>query len=388
MRTFPRRVLIIGAVAATGTAATLPAFAAAPQAPPVPVAAAQGTPAPGRYIVTMKSGSSPAGAAARVKAAKVQRYDRVLNGFAAKLSTSQLDRLRRDPAVAAIEQDQIVRASTTQKSPVWGLDRIDQRKKTLSKTYTYKSTGSGVNAYVIDSGLAHSHPQFGGRASMVWVAPEFNGDGWDHNGHGTHVAGTIGSATYGVAKNVRLRGLRVLDADGYGYVSTIVAAVEWLQKNAAKPAVANMSIGGGKSAALNAAVEKLSRSGVFTTVAAGNEGQDACKTSPSSAGWVMAVGATTIHDNRATWSNYGKCLDILAPGYGITSTWPGGGKSTLSGTSMAAPHVSGVAALYLAGKRTATFPQVQKWLNDNSTKGQIGRLGSGTPNRLLYKSGL
>ncbi|MFI0357133.1 S8 family peptidase [Actinomadura sp. 9N407] len=389
MRPFPRRVLIIGAVASMGAAATLPAFAATPQTAPVPVAKAQGTPAPGRYIVTLKTGVSPATTAKRARATSVQRFGNALNGFAAKLSTSQLDTLRRDPSVAAIEQDQIVKASTTQRSPLpWGLDRIDQRGKKLSKTYTYKMTGTGVNAYVIDSGLAHTHPEFGGRASIAWVGPEFNGDGWDHNGHGTHVAGTIGSKLYGVAKNVNVRGMRVLDADGYGYMSTIIAAVDWLRTNAKKPAVANLSLGGGKSTALNAAVEQLSRTGVFTSVAAGNENQNACNTSPASAGWVMAVGATTVYDNRAAFSNYGKCVDIFAPGYGVYSTWPGGGRAKISGTSMAAPHVSGAAALYLQGHKTSTFPQVQKWLNDYSTKGQIGRLPSGTANRLLYKGGL
>ncbi|MFC5750373.1 S8 family peptidase [Actinomadura rugatobispora] len=389
MRTVHRRVLVVGAAASCVTAAgVLPASAAPGAGEPVTVTAARGTPLPGRYIVTLKSGASTASAAQRVRATSVKRFDGVLNGFAAKLSTAQLDKLRRDPAVAAIEHDQVVKLVATQSNPTWGLDRIDERPLPLSKSYTYTSTGTGVNAYVIDTGLAHSHPEFGGRAKTVWVAPEFNGDGWDHNGHGTHVAGTIGAKTWGVAKNVNVRGLRVLDADGFGSVSTIVQAVQWVQQNAAKPAVANLSIGGPKSAALNTAVQQLSQSGVFVSVAAGNENQNACNTSPSSAGWVMSVGATTIYDNRATWSNHGSCVDIFAPGYGITSAWPGGGKSTISGTSMAAPHVSGVAALYLAGNRGATFPQVQKWLNDNSTKGKIGRLPSGTANRLLYKAGL
>jgi subtilisin family serine protease len=388
VRTVHRRFLITGAVAASvGAAAVLPSFASGPDPVLVQVAAAQGKPVPGRYIVTLKQGASPATTAQRVQAASVQRFSGVLNGFAAKLSAEQLDRLRRSRNVAAIEQDQVFRASTTQKSPPWGLDRIDQRKRPLSKTYYYKATGSGVNAYIVDSGIAWSHPQFEGRAKSVWKAPSFS-DGWDCNGHGTHVAGTIGSKTYGVAKKVNLRSLRVLDCNGEGYLSDIIAATNWLRTNAAKPAVANFSLGGSKSAALNTAVTNLSKSGVFVAVAAGNENQNACNTSPASAGWVQAVGASTSYDNRATFSNYGGCVDIFAPGYGIRSTVPGGGAATANGTSMASPHAAGVAALYLQSHRSATFPTVQKWLNNNSTKGRLGRIPSGTPNRLLYKGTL
>ncbi|WP_433331816.1 S8 family peptidase [Spirillospora sp. CA-294931] len=389
MRAVPRRLLITGAVATcVGAAATLPLLASEAEAPLVRVTAATGTPLPGRYIVTMKDGASPGTAVRGVRAAGVQQFDGVLNGFAAKLSDAQVQKLRRDRNVAAIEQDQLIKASGTQRAPLpWGLDRIDQRKG-LSKSYTYRSTGTGVNVYVVDTGLAYKHPQFGGRASNVWAAPEFHGNAWDENGHGTHVAGTIGSKTYGVAKNVKLRGMRVLGPDGTGPMSNLVAAAQWLRTHAAKPAVANMSVGGPKSAALNTAVTNLSKSGVFVSVAAGNEGQDACRTSPASAGWVVAVGATTSHDNRPSFSNWGKCVDIHAPGVGITSTWPGGGKAAADGTSMAAPHVSGVAALYLAGHRRAGFVEVQNWLGNNSTKGRIGRLRAGTPNKLLYKGNL
>jgi subtilisin family serine protease len=388
VRAVHRRLLITGVVAASvGAAATLPSFASGPDPILVQVSAAQGTPAPGRYIVTLKNGASSAAAVKEVKAASAQRFGGALNGFAAKLSSAQIDKLRRSHDVAAIEQDQVVRASTTQSSPVWGLDRIDQRKLPLSKSYYYKNTGSGVNAYIVDTGIAWSHPQFEGRAKSVWNAPSF-ANGWDCNGHGTHVAGTIGSKTYGVAKKVNLRGLRVLDCNGEGYLSDIIAATDWLRTHAAKPAVANYSLGGSKSTALNTAVTNLSKSGVFVAVAAGNENQNACNTSPASAGWVEAVGATTIYDNRASFSNYGSCVDIFAPGYGIKSTWPGGGTATESGTSMASPHVAGVAALYLQTHRSATFPTVQKWLSDNSTKGRLGRIPSGTANKLLYKGTL
>ncbi|WP_019632169.1 S8 family peptidase [Actinomadura atramentaria] len=389
MRPTPRRLLIIGSIAAVAsTVATVPVLAAGND-DLVAVTAAQGRPVPGQYIVTMRGGASPKTAAARVSATGTRHLGGVLNGFVAKLNARQLDKLRHDSSVAAIEQDQLVHIDTTQKAPLpWGLDRIDQRSKKRDKKYTYKSTGSGVNAYVIDTGIDVKHKDFGGRASIAWTASRFYGDGADCNGHGTHVAGILGSKTYGVAKGVKLKALRVLDCDGEGYMSDIVEAANWLKTNAAKPAVANLSLGGAKSTAVNTALENLSKSKVFVTVAAGNDGKDACKYSPASAGWVMAVGATTIYDNRAAFSNYGKCVDINAPGYGITSTWPGNRQAAESGTSMASPYVAGVAALYLAGHRTATFPQVQKWLNDNSTKKAVGRLPKGAPNRLLYKAGL
>ncbi|MFA1551538.1 S8 family peptidase [Actinomadura chokoriensis] len=387
MRAVHRRLLLAGAVATClAAAATLPVLAD-DSASLVKVTAAHGTPVPGQYIVTLKPGASTDAAAKNVKAGGVKRFDGVLNGFAAKLSSDQLNELRHDDRVAAIEQDQVVKANTTQKSPLpWGLDRIDQRSSKLSKSYYYKSSGSGVTAYIIDTGLDVTHSDFGGRASVAWAASRFGGDGGDCNGHGTHVAGIIGSKTYGAAKSVNLRALRVLDCEGSGYMSDVVAAAQWLRTNAAKPAVANLSLGGSKSAAVNTAMTNLSKSGVFVSVAAGNDNKDACNYSPSSAGWVMAVGATTVYDNRATFSNWGKCVDINAPGYGIWSTWPGGGAEKLSGTSMATPYVSGVAALYLSTHKSAAFPEVQAWLNNNSTH-SLKRLRS-QANRLLYKGTL
>ncbi|KAB2376433.1 MULTISPECIES: S8 family peptidase [Actinomadura] len=388
MRAVHRRLLLTGVVAAcVGGAAAFPVLADSSSPSLVKVTAAEGTPVPGRYIVTLKKGASAESAVKTVKATGAQRFDGVLNGFAAKLTADQLNKLRRDSRVAAIEHDQVMKTQSTQGSAPWGLDRIDQRKRPLSKSYHYTSLAKNVTAYVIDSGLAVGHPQFGGRAAVAWVAPTFNGDGADCNGHGTHVAGIIGSSTYGVAKGVKLRALRVLDCNGEGYVSDIMSAVNWLRTHAAKPAVANMSIGGAKSTALNTAITNLSKSGVFVSVAAGNDNQDACKTSPASAGWVMAVGATTSYDNRATWSNWGPCVDINAPGYDIRSTLPGNKTGLMSGTSMASPFVAGTAALYLSGHPGATFPTVQKWLNDNSTKNVLGRMHS-QANRLLYKSTL
>ncbi|MDL4813538.1 S8 family peptidase [Actinomadura opuntiae] len=387
MRAVHRRLLLAGVVAASvGGAAALPVLADSSSPSLVKVTAAEGTPVPGQYIVTMKTGASADAAVKKVKAAGAQRFDGALNGFAARLTGDQLNKLRHDGRVAAIEQDQIVKAQSTQGSAPWGLDRIDQRKRPLSKSYHYSSLAKNVTAYVIDTGLAVNNTEFGGRAAVSWYASRYS-SGADCNGHGTHVAGIIGSKTYGVAKGVKLRALRVLDCDGSGYVSDIVAAVNWLRTHAAKPSVANLSLGGPKSAALNTAVQNLSKSGVFVSVAAGNDNKDACNYSPSSAGWVMAVGATTSYDNRATFSNWGKCVDINAPGYDIRSTLPGNKTGLESGTSMASPFVAGTAALYLQTHPKASFPTVQTWLNDNSTKNVLGRMRS-QANRLLYKSNL
>lgn len=394
VRVVIRRLLVAGtAVACAGAAFPAVASFAGPDPKPVRVAA-EGTPVPGQYIVTLKQGASTSTEAEHVRAKNVQRFDGVLNAFAAKLNGDQLAKLRRSNKVAAIEQDQVVKIAQTQHAPLpWGLDRIDQRNRPLSRSYTYKSRGAGVRAYVIDTGIAANHPQFGGRARSVWAAPRFRGNGYDQNGHGTHVAGIIGARTFGAAKNVQIHSLRVLDRFGEGSMGDVLAAVRWLRQHARKPAVANLSVSGDRSDALNTAVATLARSGVFVSVAAGNgnevdRGYDACRFSPSGAPSVMTVGATTAGDARTPWSNFGRCVDIFAPGNDILSTWPGGRTRTLSGTSMATPYVSGVAALFLSTHRGARFPQIERWLVANSTKGKVRRLPAGTPNRLLFKSGL
>ncbi|GAA2620573.1 S8 family peptidase [Actinomadura fulvescens] len=388
MRAVPRRLLITGAVVScAATAAVFPVLADPDHSALVQVTAAEGTPIPGKYIVTLKDGASTAAAAQQVKAAAVERFDGVLNGFAAKLDSTQLDKLRRDSRVVAIEQDQIVKISEggTQRRPLpWGLDRIDQRKRPLSGSYRYNSVARGIHAYVIDTGIDVKHPQFEGRASIVWKAAQYP-NGADCNGHGTHVAGIIGSKRYGVAKKVKLRALRVLGCDGTGPMSNVVAAVRWLRGHAVKPAVANISVGGPKSPALNTAVANLSRSGVFVAVAAGNDDKPACHTSPAGAAGVVTVGATNASDRRADFSNYGKCVDINAPGVGVPSTWPGNGREVLDGTSMAAPYVSGVAAMFLVSRPKASFAQIERWLKTNATQGRIKGLRNGTPNKLLFK---
>jgi len=243
-----------------------------------------------------------------------------------------------------------------------------------------------VYAYIIDTGIQTSHSQFGGRASNVYDA--FGGNGQDCNGHGTHVAGTVGSSTYGIAKAVRLRGLRVLNCSGSGSTSGIIAAIDWLRANYTAPAVANMSLGGGYSAALNTAVTNLSNAGVFMAVAAGNENQNACNVSPASASGVATVAASTSTDAKASYSNYGSCVELYAPGSSITSTWLSGGTRSISGTSMASPHVAGVAALYKGANGNASSSTILSWLINNATANVISGNITGTPNRLLYKSSL
>jgi subtilisin family serine protease len=313
-------------------------------------------------------------------------YRDVIAGYAATLSDAELESLAQDPEVEYVEQDQVMTASATQSGATWGLDRIDQRSRPLSGTYTYTATASAVRAYIIDTGIYTSHSQFGGRASNVYDA--LGGNGQDCNGHGTHVAGTIGSATYGVAKSVMLRGVRVLNCSGSGSTSGIISAIDWLRTNHIKPAVANMSLGGGYSSTLNTAVNNLAAAGVFIAVAAGNENQDACNVSPASAANATTVAASTSTDAKASYSNWGSCVELYAPGSSITSTWLNGGTNTISGTSMASPHVAGVAALYKATYGDASYSTIRSWLINNATASVISGNVSGTPNRLLYKAGL
>jgi subtilisin family serine protease len=340
----------------------------------------------GSYIVVLKAGKSPKAVAADGNARTKFVYREAVNGFAADLSGAQVAKLRGDSRVAYVEQDRVVTAAATQANATWGLDRIDQRTRPLSTTYTYASTAPNVSAYVIDTGIATAHADFGGRAANVYDA--FGGNGQDCHGHGTHVAGTIGSTTYGVAKSVRLRGVRVLNCSGSGSTSGIVAALNWLRTNAARPAVANMSLGGGYSSTLNSAATNLANSGVFLAVAAGNENRNACNVSPASASAVFTTASSTSGDVKSSFSNWGSCVEAYAPGSSITSTWNNGGYATISGTSMASPHVAGVAALYKGNYGDAASSTINSWLVGNATTGVISGNPSGTPNRLLYKGGL
>jgi len=315
-------------------------------------------------------------------------YGAVLKGFAAELSDEAVAALRADPDVDYVEQDQTVSISTTQSpAPSWGLDRIDQRNLPLSNSYTYNATASQqtvVRAYIIDTGIQTSHSDFGGRASAVYDA--LGGNGQDCNGHGTHVAGTVGGTTYGVAKSIKLRAVRVLNCSGSGSNSGVIAGMDWVRVNSIHPAVANMSLGGGFSSATNTAANNLAASGVFLAVAAGNSNANACNSSPSSAANVTSVAASASNDSRASFSNFGSCVHIYAPGVSIKSDWLNGGTNTISGTSMASPHVAGVAALYKAVNGDASYSTIRSWMINNATLNVISGNPSGTPNRLLYKS--
>ena len=355
-------------------------------AEPAPLLAAHGKAVEGQYIVVLREGGNPRAVAAVAGVNPRYVYEHALLGFAAELTPGQLRALQANPHVEYVEEDQVMEVVATQSNATWGIDRIDQRNRPLSGTYTYNTTASNVYAYVIDTGLQANHTQFGGRAANVYDA--FGGNGNDCHGHGTHVGGTIGSSTYGVAKAVRLRGVRVLNCSGSGTTSGIIAGVDWVRQNRVNPAVANMSLGGGYSSSLNTAVSNLSNSGVFVAVAAGNSNANACNYSPASASVAFTVAASTSTDAKASYSNYGSCVDAYAPGSSITSTWINGGTNTISGTSMAAPHVAGVAALYKATYGNVASSTIDSWIKNNATANVISGNVSGTPNRLLFKSTL
>ena len=311
-------------------------------------------------------------------------YQHALKGFAARLSSDRAAALAADPRVAYVEPDQVVHA--TQTPATWGIDRIDQRDLPLNNTYNFSETGAGVHAYIIDTGVRGSHNEFTGRMGS---GADFVGDGNgtnDCNGHGTHVAGTTGGTTYGVAKGVTIHPVRVLNCQGSGTTSGVIAGVNWVTANHASSAVANMSLGGGVSTALDNAVANSISSGVSYAIAAGNSNANACNFSPARVATANTVGSTTSSDARSSFSNYGTCLDIFAPGSSITSAWNTSdtATNTISGTSMATPHVAGVIALYLDANSSASPAAVTSALVSNATPNKVTNPGSGSPNRLLY----
>jgi len=387
-----RKFWFVGLVLLLVLAVASPAFAAG-DGPVAPLIARDAPGAiAGSYIVVFKDGTvGEAVEAAIAEAAQAPetrlhyRYTEVLNGFAAELPERAVQALLRNPHVAYVEVDQVVTIDATQSPATWGIDRIDQRALPLSNSYTYTNTGAGVTAYIIDTGILISHTEFGGRASIGFDA--YGGNGIDCNGHGTHVAGTVGGNTYGVAKGVSLVAVRVLDCAGSGTTSGVIAGVNWVTSNhTTGPAVANMSLGGGASTSLDTAVKNSIADGVTYAIAAGNSNRDACRFSPARVPTAITVGATTNTDARASYSNYGACLDIFAPGSSITSAWYTSitATNTISGTSMATPHVAGAAALYKQANPSATPQQVRDALVNNATPNVVTNAGLKSPNKLLY----
>lgn len=393
-----RRCVVL--VAATALSLT-GAAAASAAAPP------SGQHIPGRYIVVLK-GALPAKpttrsehavtaevrrVAASVHAKPLVIYNVDLRGFAAHLTRSQVRRLRRHPRVKYVEQDERIAETDVQSAPSWALDRIDQRALPLDLAYRYPSSaGNGVTAYVIDTGIQANHPDFGTRASFAKNTVDSRST--DGNGHGTHVAGIIGGTTYGVAKQVKLVGVKVLSDSGSGSTSGVISGMEWVVKHAVTDksvnrSVVNMSLGGGVSPAMDAAAANMVREGLFLVVAGGNDNKNACNYSPAAAPAAFTVGATDNADRKASFSNFGTCIDAFAPGVSIASDWIAGGTNAISGTSMSAPFVAGVVALYLAD-HPGTPAAVTTWLNAHMTRDVVANIPTtpASPNRLIFAGDL
>lgn len=396
---------------AAGPLAPEPASSSGKETAPLIVATAE--PVPNSYIVVLKPGADPKSVASLAQVSPRFTYGTTSDatgagqgislsvapaegggttaGFAATLKPAELEALRRDQRVAYVEQDQYVTPEGHQTmdryGDPWGLDRIDQRPSSLSGSYRADASGAGVYVYIVDSGIQTSHAEFEGRAKTVYNS--YGGNNDDCTGHGTAVAGTIGGKTGGVAKKVNLRAVKFSGCSGSGTTSTLLSAIQWIQNNRTNPAVVNMSISTGYSQAVNDAVEKLIRSGVFVAAAAGNYNTDACRYSPASAPSVFTVAATDRSTSKASYSSYGKCIDSYAPGSDIWTAKKGGGLIYYTGTSMAAPHAAGVAALYLSSKNKSASPaEIDGWLKSQATRDAVRNNPSGTPNRILYMGGL
>ncbi|MEE1938376.1 S8 family peptidase [Streptomyces sp. TRM 70361] len=400
------RIALGAAVAAlvlTGaTAAT--AGAAAPDPGSAPLGTVRGAEAPdtvdGEYIVVLKDSGSRArqlraAEGVRDKAEELtdtfggrpdRTFDSALKGFSLKATEKQARRLAADPAVAYVEANRVERGDDVQTDPSWGLDRIDQRDLPLDASYTYRGTASNVTAYVVDSGINISHEDFGGRASYGYNFVDGNRTAEDCHGHGTHVAGILGSGTYGVAKGVKLVAVKVLNCNNLGTTAALLAGYDWVAENAVKPAVVNVSIGGSPSDAKSAMIRKLVDAGLTITASAGNKGTDACAQSPALEESVITVAATARDDSKPSWSNHGSCVDVFAPGASVPSLGIDSDTAvrTMSGTSMSAPYATGVAALYVAENPGATPDQVSRALLTGATGDRVTGAGAGSPNLLLH----
>ena len=382
--------LILAAVGGASVAILASAPANAAPATGEVLAADSSTAISGNYIVVLKDGqqldrTSATKITSRYGGSVSRVFGHAVNGYSATLTESQAARLAADPAVRYVEQDQQVSVTATQTSAPWGLDRIDQQSLPLNGSYTY-GPSSGVTAYVIDTGVTIAHQDFGGRARNGYDAVDGDSVAQDGNGHGTFVAGVIAGTTYGVAKSANIVAVRVLNNSGSGSTAGVIAGVDWVTANATAPAVANLSLGGGASATLDAAVRRGITAGITFVVAAGNEGVNASTKSPARVTEALTVGATSSADARPSWSNFGSVLDLFAPGVNITSDWRTSTTATYtgSGTSFSSPHVAGAAAIYLSAHPGATPATVSAAIVNSATSGVVTSAGTGSPNKLLY----